>query len=1184
MKSLAVGNSRQKNYNEILMKLKIDDSVQEFQKKGKLIICLIEFRPLQEIECVMAAILKSYKPSEIGVAMMYGNTNKTLVESTFKNWKNMVLIHKNIDNVDRGIYSALLKSPEFYENFTRWSHILIYQTDALLFRKIDDIYFNYDYIGAPWIQTNQWCKYNAGNGGFSLRNVKSCIKACEPNRNKAYMQIHRGNEDGFFCRQDSFVYPNCNTTLHKMFSIERLPCANPIGCHQVYHCFAMNNEMWNKFLEYMRMTLLNGKKPEIDMGELLELEKKEVTQMKQDQETKKKQEETAKIAEKVHQTEIITKMQGIQIKELCGVEQQFGSFTLKLTNTHQNRWVINCANDYEILFCRNADPSSVVETHKRLSYVEACIHKKAEGCYYLRRDNFIYIVFYPGFPNGGQSWADINAEGNFRNCRNLPKNGAIILKSFWDKQVVPTINKKKYNIDHIKHNILAFDLFTGVGFYNQLFSLEQAVYMAHISKRYLILNIQHPLVACGKPNRDYGLLTEIVGERFKKFLLGCESRNYGNFVDPADCILKITEKMSSCVFIDNKLDGPDYKKDLNEFLHHKRGLPYNSFKDLFDNGKKIVYYNKSNASRFFYNFYTTKENYCIMSKIASTLSGYNDFLSDLAMKFLDNKVYQHPVFKNQSVENKDKKFYAVHIRMGDWHKSANQNENKRIIDNLSSWMERNNKQDWPIFIMTDKKENSVFDRLNKFKIVFTDTLITSEITSQLKTRYKNTVVVEFLLQKYILDKAVRFFGSQGSTVSVHVNYMMHINGKPSNNIVNSTCNSFDKENMEYKDMNDAKYTWKRKNLNGGHPLCWAFFSPDNINVGAHPGAHPDANDKSNIVLDIQEVDDKSVNKSPDKPVENKPEPFEKHSDPYISVDNWVTLADVVIESTYKRRPNYDYKAELNTAFNSKKNPVIMVKTDLLPNYIDTLNKLDRPFTLITTSNDDHCPPYLEFPPDEAKYPKLKEKTDLLLQSPNLLMWYAKNPCIVHNKLKPYPIGPKWQWRTTQFYGENKYENLQIYKSFGTDPEKMFRDHTLKKDLVFLNFSQTTNNPLYRPHKSCRHNVKSDLLKRGFKWNENRPFKDYMQTMTTYKFALAPPGRGIDTHRCWEALMVGTIPIVMSSSINELYQDLPVVVVEDWNVVTEEFLHKKYDEIQKSTYDFKKVYCDYWVKKITEKRE
>ena len=65
-----------------------------------------------------------------------------------------------------------------------------------------------------------------------------------------------------------------------------------------------------------------------------------------------------------------------------------------------------------------------------------------------------------------------------------------------------------------------------------------------------------------------------------------------------------------------------------------------------------------------------------MSKIALTVSKYNNFLSDIANKVLENNVYNSSAFKDQKVENKDKKFFAVHIRMGDWHKSANQNENK----------------------------------------------------------------------------------------------------------------------------------------------------------------------------------------------------------------------------------------------------------------------------------------------------------------------------------------------------------------------------------------------------------------------------------------------------------------------------------------------------------------------------
>jgi len=44
---------------------------------------------------------------------------------------------------------------------------------------------------------------------------------------------------------------------------------------------------------------------------------------------------------------------------------------------------------------------------------------------------------------------------------------------------------------------LVYELFSGVGFYNQLFSLETAIYLANISNRKLILFIKNPLCHCG---------------------------------------------------------------------------------------------------------------------------------------------------------------------------------------------------------------------------------------------------------------------------------------------------------------------------------------------------------------------------------------------------------------------------------------------------------------------------------------------------------------------------------------------------------------------------------------------------------------------------------------------------------------------------------------------------------------
>jgi hypothetical protein len=89
----------------------------------------------------------------------------------------------------RGIpgYNRLLLAPFFYEKFSAYEYVLICQTDVYVFR--DDLndwmQKNYDYIGAPWIETppstKRWSPFNfsrlmtgqVGNGGFSLRKVSS---------------------------------------------------------------------------------------------------------------------------------------------------------------------------------------------------------------------------------------------------------------------------------------------------------------------------------------------------------------------------------------------------------------------------------------------------------------------------------------------------------------------------------------------------------------------------------------------------------------------------------------------------------------------------------------------------------------------------------------------------------------------------------------------------------------------------------------------------------------------------------------------------------------------------------------------------------------------------------------------------------------------------------------------------
>ena len=47
------------------------------------------------------------------------------------------------------------------------------------------------------------------------------------------------------------------------------------------------------------------------------------------------------------------------------------------------------------------------------------------------------------------------------------------------------------------------------------------------------------------------------------------------------------------------------------------------------------------------------------------------------------------------------------------------------------------------------------------------------------------------------------------------------------------------------------------------------------------------------------------------------------------------------------------------------------------------------------------------------------------------------------------------------------------------------------------------------------------------------------------FVAAPQGRGRDTHRVWESLLLGAVPVVLRSTLDELYAGFPVVVVDSW---------------------------------------
>ena len=70
----------------------------------------------------------------------------------------------------------------------------------------------------------------------------------------------------------------------------------------------------------------------------------------------------------------------------------------------------------------------------------------------------------------------------------------------------------------MSENVLVFELFSGVGWCNQLFSLESAVYLANITNRKLVVFVEHPIAHCGGMNWDYGTVFDYLSDDFKEYL------------------------------------------------------------------------------------------------------------------------------------------------------------------------------------------------------------------------------------------------------------------------------------------------------------------------------------------------------------------------------------------------------------------------------------------------------------------------------------------------------------------------------------------------------------------------------------------------------------------------------------------------------------------------------------------
>jgi len=92
---------------------------------------------------------------------------------------------------------------------------------------------------------------------------------------------------------------------------------------------------------------------------------------------------------------------------------------------------------------------------------------------------------------------------------------------------------------------------------------------------------------------------------------------------------------------------------------------------------------------------------------------------------------------------------------------------------------------------------------------------------------------------------------------------------------------------------------------------------------------------------------------------------------------------------------------------------------------------------------------------------------------------------------------------------------------------------------------------------------------------------YMTELIDHKFVLCPRGNGVDTHRMWEALYCGVVPVVQRHRTYSMIEgQLPILFIDDFREVTESLLENAYESFaDKSNWNMNALTVSWWINQI-----
>jgi hypothetical protein len=260
---------------------------------------------------------------------------------------------------------------------------------------------------------------------------------------------------------------------------------------------------------------------------------------------------------------------------------------------------------------------------------------------------------------------------------------------------------------------------------------------------------------------------------------------------------------------------------------------------------------------------------------------------------------------------------------------------------------------------------------------------------------------------------------------------------------------------------------------------------------------------------------------------------------FIVGDKFRDIADWRFAPEAKNGEDYDNLQNTLDIDKLKDNDIIYTHTFYVKELFKVIEKVDKKLILITHNSDQNI-------------------DDSFMVPDNVVKWYAQNVNVRNPKIISIPIGL-----------ENDRWKPELHKK-----EKMIQKYSEKmrmKNLVYMNHNIDTNRSVRLPaYEAFKDKPWVTTIMRA----NGDVFDEYLDNMYNHKYMICPAGNGMDTHRTWECLYMGTIPIEIRNINNSFHEYMPILLVDSWEEITEKMLTDKWPDLF-CIRDREKLNFEYW---------